>query len=520
MIYTLPHIIEKSALSHPHKVAFKCGSDALTYGSLDRKTDQLAKHLVQCGVKKGDRVGVFMNRCIETSIAIYGIMKSGAAYVPLDSGAPHSRTRFLINDCTIQFLITTTKQKKKLAKVLEEKTTLKQIIGLDDEHRATVSWDTIFSINLNNYKKVKVLGKDLAYIMYTSGSTGSPKGIMHTHNSGLAYAKLSANLYKITSEDRVGNHAPIHFDISTFGYFSAPLVGATTIMATDAHTKLPVSLATLISKEKLSIWYSVPLALSQLWLSGILDQHDFKSLRWVLYGGENFNIKHLKNLIKCWPLAKFSNVYGPAEVNQCTYYHFDAKTNIGDHVPIGRAWNNTEYKILDADDQEVSVGESGRLLIRSETMMLGYWNNKPLTEKSLYKENISSKAEKIFFRTGDIVRQNKNNELVFLGRMDRQIKLRGYRIELDEVEAVLEQHDGIKEAAVCLLERQDNEKLLSAAVILMPKAIITPRELIAYCQSQLPSYAVPTLIQQLNEFPRTGSGKVDLTRIKEKLIAL
>lgn len=521
MLYTLAHIVENSAHLFPDKEAFRCGTDTLTYTELDIKTNQLAKHLVDSGVKKGDRVGIYMNRCIETAIAIYGIMKAGAAYVPLDSGAPRSRTLFLIKDCTIQFLITTPKQKKRISKLLEEESTLKQIIGYSDDLSITsFNWDFIFSIPLQNYHKVNVLGKDLAYILYTSGSTGAPKGIMHSHNSGLAYAKLSSELYGLTPQDRVANHAPLHFDISTFGYFSAPLASATTVIVTDAHTKLPVSLGALISDEKISVWYSVPLALSQLLLSGVIEQYDFSSLRWVLYAGENFIIKHLKSLMKCWPKKMFSNIYGPTEVNQCTYYNFNASTTIGDYVPIGNVWNNTEYKILDSEDNEVKKGESGQLLIRTATMMLGYWNEKNQTEKSFFKEVVADNIEKVFYKTGDAVRIDENGELAFLGRTDRQIKLRGYRIELDEVEAVLERHGSVQEATACLLNKSVDEQLLTAAVILMPNAQTNAAELLSHCKSQLPTYAIPDKIDVLDEFPRTGSGKIDLTKIKETLIAL
>lgn len=518
-MYTLAHIVENSAKLFPDNEAFRCGEGSLTYKDLDTKTNQLAKHLVDLGVKKGDCVGVYMNRCIETSIAIYGIMKAGAAYVPLDFGAPHSRTQFVIENCDIQILITTPKQKKRITNLFKEKIELKQIIGLSEDIGVpNVSWDSIFSISVENYKKVDVLGKDLAYVMYTSGSTGAPKGIMHTHDSGLAFAKLSANLYQLTPEDRVANHAPLHFDISTFGYFSAPLASATTVIVTDAHTKLPVSLAALISEEKISVWYSVPLALSQLWLTGVLEQYDFSALRWVLYGGENFIIKHLKALLKCWPQTTFSNVYGPAEVNQCTYYNFTSDTKISNHIPIGKIWDNTEYKILDENDNEVTEKESGQLVVNSATMMRGYWNNKILTEKSLFKDSIAPNLEKLYYRTGDMVRKDENDNLVFLGRMDRQIKLRGYRLELDEIEAVLERHHAVKEATVCVLNK--DEKVLTAAVISMPNAQLGIDELVSHCKSQLPSYALPGKIEILTEFPRTGSGKIDLTKIKETLISL
>lgn len=519
-IHTLTQIVENAARLHPEREAFRCGSTSLSYSDLDVKSNQLAEHLIVSGVKKGDRVGIYMNRCIETAIAIYGIMKSGAAYVPLDPTAPHSRTQFLINDCGIKYLVTTAKQKKRILKILEEKPELQQIIGVSESMPIqNCSWSDIFETQLKGNKNPALLPKDLAYVMYTSGSTGAPKGIMHSHSSGLAYAKHSAALYGLTYQDRVANHAPLHFDISTFGYLSSPLACATTVIITDAHTKMPASLAALIADEKINVWYSVPLALSQLWLSGVLKNYNYSALRWVLFGGENFPLKYIKALMNSWPNTMFSNVYGPAEVNQCTYYHFEASATIKNYIPIGKVWENTVQKILDENDHEVNKGETGELVIQTDTMMLGYWNNKKLTEDSLYKDNSASSADKPYYRTGDLARQNEHGDLVFMGRNDRQIKLRGYRIELDEIESVLLNNYAVKEATACVLKGDKGEQILTAAVLLVSEKQVTQKELRAQCLKHLPSYAVPAKIDILEDFPRTGSGKIDLVEIKKILIA-
>jgi len=516
---TLPNFIENSANLFPNKEAFRFGKSSLTYTDLNHKTNQLAKHLVDSGVQKGDRVGIYMNRCLETAIAIYGILKAGAAYVPINPVAPRSRVQFLIDDCGIQFLVTVPKQKKRINKLLEQETALKQVIGITDSLDGTsISWTSIFSIAMNGYQKVAILSDDLAYVMYTSGSTGTPKGIMHTHKSGMAYAQLSSELYGVKPEDRVANHAPIHFDISTFGYFSAPFASATTIIIPDAHTNLPASLGALIAEEKISIWYSVPLALSQLLLSGVLDTYDFSSIRWVLFGGESFTIKYLKRLMKKWPQANYSNVYGPAEVNQCTYYNFSSNIILEDYLPIGAVWNETEFKVIDENENQVEKDSAGELVICSTTMMKGYWNNAALTSKSLFTDKVEENIEKKYYRTGDIVRHDAKNNLVFLGRKDRQVKIRGYRIELDEVEAVLNGHHAVEESTVCVIENENNEKILTAAVILMFGLPTESKELISYCRSKLPTYAIPHRIEIFENFPRTGSGKIDLTQIKQVLI--
>ncbi len=520
MLYNLTDILKNAAQSSPDGIAFRCGEDEFSYCELDRKTDQLAKYLIDSGVCKGDRVGIYMDRCIETSIAVYGIMKSGAAYVPLDPLAPHSRTLFLLRDCTIQHLITVKTQSKKISGLLASETGLQSIVGISiDVCVPTVSWNSIFEISLERCLPVKILESDLAYIMYTSGSTGAPKGIMHTHHSGLTYAKLSSDLYGLHSGDKVANHAPLHFDISTFGYFSAPLASATTVIVPDAYTKLPASLSTLMEQEKISIWYSVPLALIQLLMNGVLEKRDLTTLRWVLYGGENFAPKHVRSLMSYWPNATFCNVYGPAEVNQCTFYHIETPPSYDHQIPIGQVWANTAYHILDSTDRKVPQGASGELVVRAATMMKGYWNNAALTEKSMYKEFVSPSVENLYYRTGDLVEENENGDLLFLGRNDRQIKIRGYRVELDEVESVLSRHNEVKEAAV-FLTTKNGENEISAAVTVVTGSKTTDDSLIAFCKSYLPPYAIPGQVHLLRKFPRTSSGKIKRKALTEILIHL
>lgn len=516
MIYNLTHTIENSARLHPDRLAFCCGQDSLSYNELNVKTKQVATYLINAGVQKGDRIGIYMDRCIETAIAVYGIMKAGASYVPLDPSAPHSRTSFLVEDCEIKHLLTTKKQDKRILAIIDLQPNIKSIIGNTLSLAIpTISWKEIFEISITDYKPVKILESDLAYIMYTSGSTGTPKGIMHTHHSGLTFAKLSSQVYGLNFEDRVANHAPLHFDISTFGYFSAPLASATTVIIPDAYTKLPASLSTLMEKEKITIWYSVPLAIVQLLFNGVLEKRDLSSLRWVMYGGENFVPKYMTSLMKIWPDATFSNVYGPAEVNQCTYFHIENPPNSNDQIPIGKIWGNSTHKIIDANGAEVKKGSSGELIVRTATMMKGYWNNPKLTKKSIFKETIAPGIENVFYKTGDMVREDENDNLIFLGRNDRQIKIRGYRVELDEVESVLSRHNEVREVAVIINEKEDESKEIIAVVILKSGATETSESLIAYCRTSLPNYAAPGQIYFLSEFPRTSSGKIKRSEIVE-----
>ena len=234
MIEVLSHIVKTSAIQFPDREAYRCGDAAVNFIELDRITDQLANYLVSLGVDKGDRVGLYLPRCIESVIGVYGIMKAGAAFVPLDPLAPASRIKFLIEDCGIKYLVTGPTQSRRLKKVCASGVSLTGIIGMDTQLADhSITWEGVIGLNVTS-NLPDIQPNDLAYVMYTSGSTGAPKGIMHTHASGLNYARLSAKLYHVSYDDRVAGHAPLHFDISTFSYFTAPLAGACTIIIPEA----------------------------------------------------------------------------------------------------------------------------------------------------------------------------------------------------------------------------------------------------------------------------------------------
>ncbi len=324
MIHLLSQLVDRAAEADAGRDAFRAPGAALTYGELAERSNRLAHLLVDEGVRPGDRVGIFMPRCLESAVAVYGILKAGAAYVPLDPRMPLGGLARLIEDCGISHLIAHDSLTGALERLAERRTGLEAIVGPAGEPGGRLrgrSWADLAGYPAGAPPELATVSDDLAYIMYSSGSTGRPKGIMHTHRSGLSYARLSVETYGVGPDDRIGNHSPLHFDMSTFGYFSSPCAGATTLLVPEAYTKMAASLSQLMESERLTIWYSVPLALIQLLTRGVLGERDLASLRWVLFGGEPFPRKHLDALMSRWPQARFSNVYGPAEVNQCTYYH-------------------------------------------------------------------------------------------------------------------------------------------------------------------------------------------------------
>lgn len=516
MQYLLSHSLDRSSERAPERAAMRFGGRGLTYGDWLLRADALARALWEQGVRKGDRVGIYLNKCLESAIAIYGIWKAGGAYVPLDPLAPAARLAFVLNDCGIRHLVSHA-AKADGVRALTGITPMQHVIGLepgDGLPGDCIPWSAL-ARPAGPPPPARLMEHDLAYVMYTSGSTGVPKGLMHTHYSGLSYARLSAHTYGVSASDRLANHSPLHFDMSTFEYFTGPLCGATTVIIPEGYTKLPASLAKLIDDERITIWYSVPYALVQLLLRGALEQRDLSSLRWVNFGGEPFPPKHLAGLMRRLPSARFSNVYGPAEVNQCTYYHVPALSAENEsrlseeQAPIGRAWDDTEVLVLGDDDVPVAGGDVGELVVRTPTMMRGYWGRPDLNAKAFYRRQAFGHYDDVFYRTGDLVREDGQGELHFLGRKDRQVKSRGHRVELDEIEIALSGHADVEECAAFVLADTDGSSSLCAAAVLRPGATAGERDIAAHLQGVLPWYAVPARIALLEDFPRTGSGKID-----------
>jgi len=443
--------------------------------------------------------------------------------VPLDPGAPLPRIEGIIRHCGIRCLVSHSAKQRELRDLLTNALIpLDGLIGVTDVGAVGVeqiSWDDVRQLPAKAPEPDGLTEQDLAYIMYTSGSTGPPKGMMHTHHSGLSYAGAAASLYDVTFEDRLSNHSPLHFDMSTFDYFSGPLVGACTVIIPEAYAKLPASLSQLIEDERLSVWYSVPFALIQLLLHGALSQRDLSALRHVMFGGEPFPSKYLAGLMQRLPNAQFCNVYGPAEVNQCTYYFVpDDWPADAPPVPLGKIWDNAEGIVIDEAGGLQKPGQAGELLIRSPTMMRGYWNRPELNAHAFYERPVTEDVNDRFYRTGDLVIEQEDGELRFLGRLDRQVKVRGFRIELDEVESALVSHRLVEEAAVYAVPCLDGTLDIQASVCLKEPGACAADELVKHLAGLLPGYANPSHIETMDAFPRTTSGKIDRNLLRDQAL--
>lgn len=522
MLFLLPQAVDNAAEKVPEHLAFRFSGQSLTYGELARRSNGMARLLLEQGVKRGDRVGIFMNKNLHSPVAMYGIMKAGAAYVPLDPFAPTSRIGFVISDCGIRHIVTSD-LKLEQSQLLQEERGIECLIGVDGNYGGLrrIPWDVVSVASTDTPPSVELTEQDLAYILYTSGSTGTPKGIMHTHRSGLSFAMWAAENYGLTCEDRISSHAPLHFDLSTFDFFAAAIAGATTIAIPEGITKLPASMSKLIQDEQITIWYSVPFALIQLLERGGLQGRDMSSLRWVLFAGEVFPAKHLRNLQIALPHLQLSNLYGPTETNVCTSYNVPSLMEDSDEpIPIGKPCANVETLVLGTDDRPVASNEVGELLIRGGVVMRGYWGRPDLNQSAFFRRRMFDHFEDVFYRTGDLVQREHDGNFKYLGRKDRQIKTRGYRVELDEIEAVLLSHRLVKEAATYAIPDGEGSNIIEAAVAAKNQSELTEETLLSHLTDSLPSYAIPVKIHILDALPRGSTGKVDRCKLLARATAL
>jgi L-proline---[L-prolyl-carrier protein] ligase len=519
MLYLLPQAIDSTADRSPEKEAIRFLGKGLTYEQLALRSGSLARVLREQGVKRGDRVGTFMNKSLEAVISLYGIMKAGATFVPLDPLAPPARLGYVIKDCGIRFLFSKHDKLAGLQQILASGADLEGVLGVRESEELpirSISWEDMLNATplTNPYERLTEL--DLSYILYTSGSTGNPKGIAHTHRNVLNIARWGKETYSVGPEDRLGNFMPFHFIPSTFDLYSSALAGATTVIIPEAITKFPSSLSQVLAEERISIFYSVPFALNQLREHGSLHLRDLSNLRWVLITGEVFHTKHLVQLMAALPDAHFSSQYGSTEAYTCAYFHVPQHLEDSDEpIPMGKILENVEDLVLDEDDQPVTPGEIGELLIRSAMLMRGYWGQPEKNENSFYRRRNSSGFEDLYYRTGDLAQLLPDGNYRYRGRKDRMVKTRGYRVELDEVEAALLSHPLVEEAAAYAISDEQGSKLIEAAVIPRSLAEVTAADILQHLNAHLPSYAVPLTIHLMSDFPRTSTGKISRRELQE-----
>lgn len=525
--------VEHFALSTPDHPALACAGEELSYRDLDRRSNQLAHALLSNGARPQDRVAIYMYKSLDLGVAIYGILKAGCLFVPIDPFMPVKRLSLIISDCAITHAVCSEPLLNNIRQASEQ--TILQIYGpepnQDDANTAETSrsdrvrssrqitegiitpWSLIGALDTTR-PDISTIDQDLGYIMYTSGSTGVPKGMTHSHHGSISYARWGADHVGLTAADRVASHAPLHFDLSIFDFFSTAQSGATVVLIPEAVTRFPASWTKTMETERISVVFTVPYTLISMLEQGAMDQRDLRSLRWILYGGEPFPPAKLRELMLRLTQVQFTNVYGPAEAPSCTCHRVNLPAEGDDTpIPIGHISRNSSGIIIDESGRVCEDARAGELCIRSSTLTKGYWNRPELNAAAYLMLAGAGYFPDVYFRTGDWVSRDTDGTLHFLGRADRMIKVRGQRVELDEVESVLASHPAVFEAAVFSIADQQGSQEIIAAVSTKNAQPTDDAAIARYARTRLPAYAIPAHIKLLDNLPHNSSGKIDRKRL-------
>jgi amino acid adenylation domain-containing protein len=522
MVFALHQLLERAAEAAPDSEAVRSGGRSLTYAELDRSANAVAGALIDGGVRRGDRVGLFVPKSVEAVASIYGIMKAGAVYVPMDPKAPVVRAATIAGDCTVSAMVTTGERGPSLLSELHPHRP-RLLLLLGDEIVAeplavpSLTYAEVTSDRNPGRPLVSPIDTDLAYILYTSGSTGRPKGVMLTHRHALTFVEWCAARIGAGPEDRFSSHAPFHFDLSVFDLYVSAYGGAAVSVVPEERAYFGADLATFIRGEDITVWYSVPSAL--MLLTRAAEPGSLPGLRAVVFAGEVYLTKHLRSLRALVPEAELWNLYGPTETNVCTYYRVDALPEDDRPIPIGRACENAEVFALREDGQVAGVGEEGELYVRGSLVMKGYWGDPERSARVLVRNPVAPDVPELVYRTGDLVRLRPDGDYDFFGRRDHQVKSRGYRIELGEIEATLHAHPRVLEAVTVAVPHEEWGKAIVAYVVARDEASLSENEVKQHVARRLPRYMVPARVEVVSGLPRTSTGKADRTRLAEEASA-
>jgi amino acid adenylation domain-containing protein len=492
----------------PNHIAVEGLIEKISYRDLDQLANRFARLFMRLGVRKGDRVGVHMPRSARTVAAMLGALRVGGVYVPLDPGSPPARIALIAKDCGIRCVVISPVLLSSWLASSVESPVRHFVLSADGPLPATGHstgihhWSEVLSQSAERLELPGDSYDDLAYMLYTSGSTGVPKGVMLSHRNAFAFIEWAANQIELNHSDRVASVAPFHFDLSIFDVWSSLWVGATMVIVDETTVVSGPRMLERIRQREISVWYSVPSALILMLDQADLESKGAPSLRAVYFAGEVFPMKHLRRAMHALPRAQFWNLFGPTETNVCLAHELPAVPAEDETaIPIGLPTCGNKVYVVNEAGQLVQPGQVGELLVDGPTVMVGYWNaGSPILAERPY-------------RTGDMVSQRPDGALMYHGRRDHMVKVHGHRIELGEVESALLLHPGIQEAIAIAVDQG------LVAVLVASDAQLSVLQIKQHCASQLPRYMIPSDVRLVSSMPRTTSGKIDRVKLKSEVLA-
>lgn len=501
---TVSQLFEECAQIYGNRIAVYSDTKHCTYSELNAKANKLANHLRQCGVRPNTLVALYLARSVKFVIAMLAVIKAGGAYIPLDIDDTSSRTKKILQNSNPVVTITSTASASLAREIISE--------------RKCINIDTFFQDNIENDTQNPVcmtVPEDLIYVMYTSGSTGEPKGCMIPHRGVVRLVK-NTNYIQINPSDCIAQISNVAFDALTFEIWGALLNGASVYIVPRSILLSFEDFSEALKQKQISIVF-VTTALLNLIVKNRPDSFD--GFKYLLFGGEKANVEIVKTLMERKRSYNLSNltlihVYGPTEnTTFATAYRIESEEDIDKNVPIGKPISHTKAHILDEKLNPVPPGVIGELHLAGAGLALGYLNNQ-LETAAKFIQSPWNEKEKIY-RTGDLVYELPDIGMVFVERADRQIKIRGFRTELNEIEACIIKYPDVKQAVIAVEKNQERGDYLVAYICLFESKEIDIFAFRSYLKESLPYYMLLAKIIQLDNIPLTANGKIDQKFLKE-----
>src|SRR6476646_8524763 len=501
-------LFEEQALRRPEAVAARYEEEELTYGELNRRANQVAHYLRTLGVKPEERVGVCVERGLEMVIGLLGVLKAGGVYVPLDPGYPAERLQYMVEDSRPLVLLTQAHLRELFSGVSNR-------VALVEMDAGSVVWSVVEEGNLR-VSQIGSSGENAAYVIYTSGSTGRPKGVVVEHRGLVNTLVHAQKLIEVNGDDVIAALSSGAFDISILEMMTAWLGGGQTLII---HRPAVLDMEQLLrSLQVVTVLHTVPALMGQIveaWRSRGKDGAP-TGLRKVLTGGDSVPVNVLKQLKEVVPAADVRVLYGPTEAAMiCTNTDDLRKSPEGVAGGIGQAIANMQVYVLDGGGEPVPAGVLGELYLGGIGLARGYANRPELTAEKFVPDPHSGAAGERLYRTGDLVRWRRDGTLQFAGRSDNQIKLRGYRIELAEIERVILESGAVQQTVVIVRGEDTEEKRLVAYVVPAKDAAVETEKLADSLRHRLPAYMIPGNFVEMTELPVTANGKIDRNALPE-----
>lgn len=500
MIRNVIEYLENSAQKYPNKIAVMDEKRKITFTELDLEAKKVASRIIKtCGNIKNQPIAVYMEKSVECIIAFLGILYSGNFYSPLDLKSPMDRISRIIEVLEPVAVVYDRIRPDGFS-------TDWKMISLQDAFKDTIP----VSID-EKYKSV--LDTDPVYVLFTSGSTGIPKGVIISHKGVIDYAEWLQKKFHFDEHNIFGNQAPLYFDNSILDIYSMLKNGATMCIIPERLFTFPRLLVEYINKNEINTLFWVPSALIGVAHSGILEELYMDKLEKVLFCGEVMPTRQLNIWRRHYPNILFANLYGPTEITDvCSYYIVNRQFEDDEPLPIGHACENTEIIVLNEKNELVKNTEIGELCVRGTCLSMGYYGDYEKTDKVFIQNPLNTKFHELIYRTGDLVKYNEWGELIYVCRKDFQIKHQGHRIELGEIETAANSVDKITQS--CALYDDMNKKIILFCKV---SDNISEKDIYKCLQAKIPKYMLPVNIILVDIMPLNFNGKIDRVKLLERI---